>query len=117
MKLEQNSEAEITEGLLEAIRSLPLQRVVEHCGSSIAVSPFEVYADCSQCGMRIKIRSFSAGAEVEDVFDAVFEWMNQPGALDLSRLRQEILREDDAVIGGGPPRSPDVRSGRAIELD
>jgi len=117
MKLEQNSEAEINEGLLEAIRSLPLQRVVEHCGSRVAVSPFELYADCSQCGMRVKVRSFSAGAEVEDVFDAVFEWMNQPGALDLARRRQEVLREDDAGINGGPPLLTDLRSGRGIELD
>ncbi len=117
MKLERNSEAEITEGLLEAIRSLPLQRVVEHCGSRMAVSPFEHYVDCSQCGMRIKFRSFSAGAEVEDVFDAVFEWMNQPGALDLARRRQEVLREDDLAVDGGPLLSNDPRSGRCIELD
>lgn len=117
VKLEQNSKAEITEGLLEAIRSLPLQRVVEHCGTRVAVSPFELYADCSQCGMRVKVRSFSAGAEVEDVFDAVFEWMNQPGAQDLARRHQEMLREDAAPIDGGPPHSNDPRSGRCIELD
>ncbi len=95
LKLEQSAGVEITEGLLEAIRSLPPQRVVEHCGSRVPISPFDLYADCPHCATRVKVRSFSAGAEVEDVFDAVFEWMNQPGAQDLARRRQEMLREDD----------------------
>ena len=117
MKLEQNSEVEITEGLLEAIRSLPLQRVVEHCGTQVSVSPFDLYANCPWCGARIKVRSFSAGAELEDVFDAVFEWANQPGAQNLALRRQEMLREDDAAVDGGPPLSNDPHAGRCVELD
>jgi len=118
MKLEQGSEVEITEALLESIRSLPLQRSVEHCGSPVFFSPFDLYADCRQCGIRIKVRSFSAGPDVEDVFDAVFEWMNQPGAQGLVRHRQQVLRQDDAAVGGAPPAVGYTEgSGRGIELD
>jgi hypothetical protein len=40
------------------------------------------------------VRSFAAVAELEDVFDAVFEWMRQPGAADLVRRRQEEIAAD-----------------------
>jgi hypothetical protein len=60
----------------------------------MAVSPCDIYAQCPQCGCRIKLRSFSAIPEIEDVFDAVFEWMNQPGALELAKRRLEIIAAD-----------------------
>jgi hypothetical protein len=66
--------------LIEAIREFPVQREVEHCGSQFAVSPFDFYATCPHCGKQVKVRSFAAVTEMEDVFDAVFEWMTQPGA-------------------------------------
>jgi hypothetical protein len=84
-------------GLLEAIRSFPLQREVEHCGVPMRISPFDIYAECPQCGGRIKVRSFSAAVEIEDVFDAVFEWMNQPLAQELARRRQQALAEEEEV--------------------
>ena len=43
---------------------------------------------------RMKLRSFSGCAEIEDVFDAVFEWMSRPEAQELARRRQEILEAD-----------------------
>lgn len=91
----QTSAVEIPAGLLEAIRSLPREREVEHCGRKWVVSPFEFYAPCPDCGTRLKVRSFSAVPEVEDVFDAVFEWMNQPGAADLAQQRREAIRADE----------------------
>ncbi len=94
MELKHQPNVEISEELLEAIRSFPPQREVEHCGSRIVTSNFDFYADCPQCGSRIKVRSFSATGEVEDVFDAVFEWMNQPTAQDAARRRQAALEEE-----------------------
>ena len=79
MSLEHHAGVEVSEDLLEAIRSFPVRREVEHCGGRFSVSPFDFYADCPGCGQRIKVRSFTAGGEIEDLFDAVFEWMNQPG--------------------------------------
>ena len=69
---------EIDSALLEAIRTFPRFRSVVHCGETINTSPFAIYADCPKCGQRIKVRSFGGGDEVEDVFDAVFAWMNDP---------------------------------------
>jgi hypothetical protein len=80
--------------LVEAIRTFPRERVMEHCGRRIVVSPFDFYASCPDCGTRIKLRAFSALDEIEDVFDAVFSWMQQPGAAELVKRRHESLEMD-----------------------
>jgi len=85
---------DIRAGLIEAIRSFPLERELEHCGVRITVSPFDFYAECPQCHERIKLRSVSGTTELEDVFDAVFEWMNQPSTLEITRRRQLAIEED-----------------------
>jgi hypothetical protein len=95
MELKHSSHIEISDGLLDAIRSFPLDRVVEHCGARISIAPFDYYAECPRCRSRIKVRSFSAAAEVEDVFDAVFEWMNRPTAQEVTRRRQEALEDEE----------------------
>jgi hypothetical protein len=71
--------------------------VVGHCGTRIAAAPFDFYVDCPNGGARIKVRSFSAVGEVEDVFDAVFAWMNQPEAQEEARRRQVALKEDEEL--------------------
>lgn len=86
--------AEVTADLIEAIRWFPVGRGVEHCGPRFVAPPFDVYADCPQCGARIKVRSFSGVSEIEDVFDAVFEWMNRPEARELARRGQAALKEE-----------------------
>ena len=83
-----------TQELAEAIESLPLLREVHHCGESFSVSPFAIYAECPVCHSRIKVRTFSAATELEDVFDAVFTWMNQPGAQELVQQRQQTIAAD-----------------------
>jgi hypothetical protein len=85
----------ISDDLLEAIRSFPVQRDIEHCGVHFSVSPFDFYAQCPQCGARIKVRSFAGGGEIEDVFDAVFEWMTRPKAQEAAERRQAVLEEED----------------------
>jgi hypothetical protein len=80
--------------LIEVIKSFRLVREVSHCGTAFDVSPFDFYANCPQCGCRIKVRSFSTAQEVEDVFDAVFAWIDRPGAEELMRRRQQAIRED-----------------------
>ena len=85
---------EVPSALVEAIRSFPCERIVEHCGKQWSVSPFDIYGDCPQCGARIKLRAFSASVELEDVFDAFFEWMNQPGVDELIRQRRDAIAKD-----------------------
>jgi hypothetical protein len=85
---------EVPAALVEAIKSFPVQREVSHCGRKLTVSPFDFYATCPHCGTRFKLRSFAASAEIEDVFDAVFEWLTQPAAKELMQLRQEAIQAD-----------------------
>ncbi len=94
MELKRNTDVEIPSDLLEAIETFPLHREVSHCGQTFHVSPFEIYADCPRCGVRIKVRSFAGGVEIEDVFDAVFAWMTQHGAEKIARRRQQVIQQD-----------------------
>jgi transcription elongation factor Elf1 len=96
MELKNQSTVQVSSALLEAIRSFPVERELEHCGVRMVLSPFAYYAQCQHCGTRIKVRSFAASGEIEDVFDAVFEWMNKPRAHDAAeRRRQEIAADQD----------------------
>jgi transcription elongation factor Elf1 len=94
MQVQTHPRIDVPSKLIDAIRSFPLQREVEHCSSKFVVSPFQFYAVCPHCGVRIKLRSFSAVPEIEDVFDAVFEWMSQPGAGELAKQRQQDIETD-----------------------
>jgi hypothetical protein len=95
MQIKQEQSVEVPSALLDAIRSLPVQRSVEHCGVEIAASPFDFYAECPVCGSRVKLRAFSAAPELEDVFDAVFAWMEQPGAEEIAKHRRHVIAEED----------------------
>jgi hypothetical protein len=94
MKIDSQPRLDISPELIEAIRSFPLERTIKHCGVNVSASPFEFYVECPECGARIKARSFSAAMEIEDVFDAVFEWISNPAAQTLAARRQEALIED-----------------------
>lgn len=94
MPAEAVAPVDIDPGLPDAIAALPASRAVSHCGAEFAVSPFDVYAACPACGARVKVRGFTAGPELEDVFDAVFLWMQQPGAADAARRRMRELADD-----------------------
>jgi len=80
--------------LIDAIKAFPHQREVRHCGATFMVSPFDIYATCPHCGQRIKVRSFAAATEIEDVFDAVFAWMLRGDGAELARQRQVAIRDD-----------------------
>jgi|ERR1051326_2316410 hypothetical protein len=94
MILKDKPAIEIPAGLLDAIESFPLERVVEHCGMTLTVPPFDFYADCPKCKSRIKVRSFSAMDEIEDIFDAVFEWMIEPNAREVAKQRIQVLTDE-----------------------
>ena len=87
---------DVSPDLIEALRIFPRERAVEHCGSKFVSSPLDLYATCPLCGKRIKLRAFSAAGEIEDIFDAVFEWMNHPGAAEHARRRQGAIEADRA---------------------
>src|SRR4051812_25072373 len=80
--------------LLEAVKSLPARREVRHCGSIFSVSPFDIYATCPICRQQIKVRAFTGGAEIEDLFDAVFVWMTRSDAAEAARSRIAAIRSE-----------------------
>jgi len=82
--------------LLEALRSFPAVREVEHCGVRFNVSPFDYYGTCPHCGTQIKLRSFSAATELEDVFDAVFKWLQNPQARAAAERRCREIADDSS---------------------
>ena len=95
MALKNPPSLEIGSDLIEAIRAFPVRREIEHCGARIAVDPFEFYATCPHCTSRIKLRSYSGTPEIEDVFEAVFEWMNQEGAREVTEHRRVALAAEE----------------------
>ena len=94
MKIESQARLDISPDLLDAIKAFPVCRTVQHCGTTFSASPFDIYADCPTCGARIKVRSFSAATEIEDVFDAVFEWMSDAAAREAAARRQQAIESD-----------------------
>lgn len=94
MQLKRDTYLPITSDLIDAVKTFPMAREVHHCGQTFHISPFDIYAVCPSCRAQIKVRSFSAAPELEDLFDAIFEWMTQPGAAELARQRQEVIAAD-----------------------
>ena len=94
MSLLRPPDVEISPELVEAVESFPTAREVTHCGQSFEVSPFDLYATCTVCAARIKVRGFSAGPDLEDLFDAFFTWLKKPDATGLAARRQEALADD-----------------------
>jgi hypothetical protein len=88
------TEPAIDPDLIDAIATLPLMREVEHCGTTFSASPFAFLAVCPACKTKVKLRSFSGMPEIQDVFDAVFTWMNQPGAAAIAESRRREIEAD-----------------------
>jgi hypothetical protein len=94
MSANKTAELPLSHELVEAIAAFPVQREVHHCGTMFRVSPFDIYATCPVCKSQIKLRSFAAVTELEDVFDAVMAWMLQPSAAEAIRRRTAEIAAD-----------------------
>lgn len=89
-----DKQLDISHQLLEAVRTFPLRKEVEHCGVRFFAPALDFYANCPRCGAQLKLRSSSGVAELEDVFDAVLEWMLQPGADEIIHHRQRAIADE-----------------------
>jgi hypothetical protein len=58
------------------------------------VSSLDFYWTCPRCGARIKLRSFAAVIDIEDVFDAFAEWLRTEGAAEVIQRRKQELETD-----------------------
>ena len=94
MSANKTAELPLSHDLVEAITAFPTSRDVHHCGATFQVSPFDIYATCPVCGTRMKVRSYAAVTELEDVFDAVMTWMLRPGAEEAVRRRMAEIAAD-----------------------
>lgn len=91
------SDALVSHALIEALSELPSGRQFVHCCVSQECSVFDIYAFCSQCGTRIKMRGMAAAPEIEDVFDAVLGWMQAPERRAAAERRlSEIASDEEA---------------------
>src|SRR5213082_2931213 len=77
--------------LIDAIRSFPAEREIEHCGIRFSVPSLDFYAKCQHCGTIIKLRGYSAQPELADLVDAVLEWAIRPEHAAAARKRQQEL--------------------------
>ena len=84
--------------LIEQIKRLPAKRLIEHCGSAFEVSRFDIYARCPACDAEVKVRAFSGVTEIEDVFDAVLEWMLDPSNREVADKRMLEIKNDSADL-------------------
>ncbi len=94
MSTDTTQSVEIPYDLIEAMRSLKAVRHVSHCDQMVEVPIFEIYATCPTCGEEFKVRSFGATAEIEDLFDTVFEWMTDPISRGIAEQRIRTIEED-----------------------
>lgn len=87
-----NHDIYVSFAMIEAIKNFPGEKEIEHCETAFTVSPFDFYAVCPVCQTKIKVRSVGAAAELEDVFEAVFEWLAKPEAkASFEKRQREIL--------------------------
>ena len=84
----------VSEDLIKVIKSFPTSKEINHCNSTFPVSPFDFYGICPKCNAEIKLRSSSANYELEDVFDAVFEWLIRQESQKLFEKRLLEIKED-----------------------
>ena len=94
MHTDKRKDLGISGSLLEAIKSFPLEREIEHCGQKFSASSLDIYGICPQCGKEVKLRSFSSVPELEDVFDAFIAWTLKSGVIEVIVRRQKALKEE-----------------------
>lgn len=83
--------------VIDKIVGLPHSRTVHcaDCGASQIFPVLQVHGKCSQCNSSMRLRGHGAiGTEIEDVVDAVLEWMGDAHTLQVVLdYQKEIVRE------------------------
>lgn len=80
--------------VIKDIEELPYYRdyVCKQCGQKQKVYILEIYAVCSNCKTKSKVRGYaSIGSEIEDVIDTVLEWLGDGDEFNLSMMRKRII--------------------------
>jgi hypothetical protein len=90
MELKGSAAPDVSWDLVEYLRRFPTERSVQRCDTDR--SRARILFELSEVRRNDQLRPFG-GTEIEDLFDAVFEWMNQPGAESIVRRRREAIAE------------------------
>ncbi len=80
--------------IIEEINSLPHYRefTCKNCGLKQKVYILVIQGKCEQCGIIYKYRGFgSIGTEIEDVIDAVLEWLGTGSELEDAMNRKKAI--------------------------
>ena len=66
--------------------------ICEKCGHKQQVYTLTIQSSCDKCGLKVKHRGYAAiGSEIEDVVDAVLEWLGQGDELKLAMQRKNEI--------------------------
>jgi hypothetical protein len=88
--------------IISEIERLPHFRTIKcrDCSAAIRHHALQIYAQCPQCGVQHKCRSFGAvGTEVEDVIDAVLAWAGDGESFDAVMKRRRAILADEGDHG------------------
>jgi hypothetical protein len=80
--------------VIEKIQKLPHDRIwmCRKCGQRNTASVLAIDVDCERCSTKHKLRGDAAiGTEVEDVIDAVLEWMGTGARLEVVMKRKSAI--------------------------
>ena len=84
---------------IEEIKNLPHYRefTCKNCGHTQKVYVLVIHGKCEKCGVEYKFRGIGPiGSEIEDVIDAVLEWLGQgPEFDDAMKWKQVIDSSED----------------------
>lgn len=79
---------------IEDIQDLPHYReyTCHNCGHKQNAFVLLIQRECEQCGTRSKLRRYaSVGTEIEDVVDAVLEWLGQGTEFEDAMKRKRVI--------------------------
>ena len=84
--------------VVEAIAHLPHYREVEcrRCGHKRKEYALTIQSQCAYCGTPTKLRGYAAlDSEIEDVIDAVLEWLGEGNELAQAMKWKQMIDSDE----------------------
>ena len=79
---------------IEEINNLPHYRefTCNNCGHTQKVYVLVIHGKCEQCAVEYKFRGIGPiGSEIEDVIDAVLEWLGQGAEFDDAMKWKQVI--------------------------
>ena len=83
--------------IIDEIKNLPAFSPIQcpKCGHEYEVSALLIQGECPNCNLYIKYRAFSAEKEIQDVIDAVLEWIGEGESFTAAMDRYKIIHDQE----------------------